>query len=137
MLMRIIKENKEIEVFKHEEKYGGSNFPERLLNDLKGKPLEEQIERFVFNQRTEITYYSYGKEDGGRSYDSIFPVWRHEDFLGVFEKDGVIVGVMVEGIFSKKQPLYLGKEICIYSVSDDDGTGRTDRADYIELIVKE
>lgn len=135
--MQIIKEEKQIDVFKHEEKYGESNFSVQLLNELKGKPLEEQIERFFFNQYTEITYYSYGEEDGGKSYDCIFPVWKHEDFLGVLEKDGVIVGVLVEGVFGKKQPLYLHEKICVYSVSDDDGTGSTDREDYLELFIKE
>ena len=79
----------------------------------------------------QITDYSYGKETGGEQGQVGKPLALCTDVEKVIMQDGVIVGVVIDGV-----PVPEGKTTCTYSASEDDGAGTRVREDYATLIFR-
>ncbi|MBR2974558.1 MAG: hypothetical protein IKC47_02305 [Clostridia bacterium] len=106
---------------------------DKTLLELRALPLEQQIERFSIGETTCFAEYSYGKEDSNRSWQHIVSIDKCPEVLGVVVDNGTVVGVYVKAWYHYNRPLFVGQCCCVYSVCDEDGTGRDERDDYIVL----
>ena len=123
-----------LSVMEYTPEYGEYQLSEGWAEALAGKTLEKQIEHFRVLEDTSISHYSYGKDEGSSSRTLGKSLWDSSDVHGIIVDKGIIVGLWVYQYYNSNAPLFLGKTICTYSVSEDDGTGSTDREDYISLI---
>ena len=106
------------------------------LNELlKGKPLDEQIKLL----KIRYDYYKwkseYGDENESYSYKQVDLI-DCNNIIKVYICDNTIVGVKCE-VYGRIFDLTLEKQICIYSVSEDDGPSSTSVTDYATLLLKE
>ena len=106
---------------------------DKTLQSLRALPLEQQIARYAISQTASFTEYSYGKEDSNRSYAHTLPVDKCPEVLGVVVENGAVVGLYVKEWYNYMRPLFVGQCVCVFSVCDEDGTGRDEREDYIVL----
>ena len=106
---------------------------EKTLAELKALPLEEQIARYRISELSYFEEYSYGKQDSQRSYEKTCSVADCYETLGVVVENQVVVGVYIKAWYQHPSPLFVGQCVCVYSVCDEDGTGRDEREDYVLL----
>ncbi len=106
---------------------------DKTLQSLRALPLEQQIERFRIGETTCFAEYSYGKEDSNRSWQHIVSIDKCSEVLGVVVEGEAVVGLYVKEWYNYMRPLFVGQCVCVYSVCDEDGTGRDEREDYIVL----
>ena len=102
---------------------------EEIKSALSGLKLSEQAMRFALLSETVNERYSYGEVDETHSYSDSCPLGESSEVENVVLCEGVIVGAVISGI-----TVMLGQSICIYSASDDDGTGGSSRDEYRELV---
>ncbi len=105
------------------------------LDRLRQLPLEKQVECYSVAQTTSFQQFSYGELDSQRQFGSTIPVHKCYELLGLIVDDGVVVGIHVNAWYNYPRPLFVGQCVCVYSVCDEDGTGRDEREDYITLLL--
>lgn len=132
--MLMTKHDKEFEIVEYEEGFGEYSINEKLFEELKGQPIEEQIEYFDVEEETVIEKYSYGRSNGSSVSDKKMKPWECSDVKGVVVKNGIIIGLWVRSWNSSKQPLFINKTVQTYTACDDDGPGSTSREDYVTLF---
>lgn len=127
---------KYFDIYEYSKDMGEYNISEEDLNKLKGKSLMEQIECYKAVSKTTLSYYSYGREDGGsaRGFEQSF--WDDSDVVGLIVDNGIIVGVKAKKFLYGECNLFPGETITTYSACDEDGTGGTDRDDYLSIVIK-
>ena len=134
---RIVKDNLYLKVVEYDKSMGEHGMRGEIIERLKGKSLEDQIEYFGVIEETSISKYSYGDLDGSRAFELSKSLWESSDIHGIIVDNGVIVGLLSVIWDNSEGPLFYGKTNCTYSVIDEDGTGRDEREDYVRFIVKE
>ena len=112
----------EINVVEYSEELGTFTVPEGAETLLRGLPLEEQIKFFAIaissstcSDREVTLYESYATK-------------------ALIVKDGIIVGVMMSDDCCQLVPCYIGKSVCTWDASDNNGAGYKSRIDYSELL---
>lgn len=135
--MQFVKGKKTFEVIEYKDEFGAINLPDAFLNKLKGKSMQDQLSFYTVLETQSYGEYSYGEVDSERVKKFGVEPEDCYDVLGVVVKDDVIVGLWVRQWYQSQAALLVGKCICTYSVSEDDGTGRYERDDYVILSTKE
>ncbi len=134
---RIVKDNLYLKVIEYDKSMGEHGMCEQIIERLKGKSLDEQIEYFGVLEETSISKYSYGDLDSSKAFELTKSLWESYDVSGIIVDNGVIVALLTDMWDKSEGPLFYGKSNCTYSVIDEDGTGRDEREDYVRFIVKE
>ena len=106
---------------------------DKTLQSLRALPLEQQIAKFRLAKTTSYQQYSYGEQDFEQCYGRTISVSQCSEVLGVIVQDNTAVGLYVREWYHYDRPLFVGQCCCIYSACDEDGTGRSERNDYIVL----
>ena len=106
---------------------------DKTLQSLRALPLEQQIAKFRLAKTTSYQQYSYGEQDFEQCYGRTISVSQCSEVLGVIVQDNTVVGLYVREWYHYDRPLFVGQCCCIYSACDEDGTGRSERDDYIVL----
>ncbi len=134
---RIVKDNLYLKVIEYDKSMGDHGMPDEIIERLKGKSLDEQIEYFGVIEETNISKFSYGDLDSSKAFELAKTLWESYDVNGIIVDNGVIVALLTDLWDKSEGPLFYGKTNCTYSVIDEDGTGRDERDDYVRFIVKE
>ena len=113
---------KSIKIVEHTKELGEFTMPNGAVELLKGKTIEEQMKFFAIQQ-----------------YSTTHPCFNSSltdssDVKGLIVKDGVIVGVMINDWCSTDVPCYIGKYVCTWDASDNNGAGYKTREDNAMLI---
>ena len=95
---------------------------------LAGKSLEEQFAHFALSSSASISSYAYGQEEGTSAFAHAKP-FPSSDVSELIVRDGILVGAMVDGC-----RVIVGRTVCTYSASEDDGAGSRSREDYCTLL---
>lgn len=98
---------------------------ERLHSTLCGMPLTEQVKHFSIKTSSDISCFSYGKEDSSENNEGGFKPFPSDEVESFILKNEVIVGAMVDSV-----AVIAGRNTLTYSASEDDGTGSRSREDY-------
>lgn len=101
----------------------------RMKEVLAGKSISEQTDYFRISERSSVTSYSYGDSDSERLAKSTSPLYQTSDIENFIVKEGVIVGIVYD-----RTNVIVGKTVCTYSASEDDGAGSRSREDYCTLL---
>ena len=121
-----------METYNYNKKMGSYSIPDKLKEALLGASIEEQLEYFRVTGSSIVSKTGFGSTTSPRSVE------RLEDnyyVRGVITDDGIIVGAMVKNDCGGTSPLFMGKCVCVYSASDNNGAGYTEREDYLYLAV--
>ena len=128
--MRLHKNDCYLDVIPYQAEFGEFYLPHGYAEEMRGKELPEQADYFTVEETCIISSYSYGECDSTRKSSRTLPAWESNEILGIVELDGLVVGLWLG-----EKPLFFGHQICTYSASEDDGTGSTDREDYIAIVL--
>ena len=101
---------------------------EMIRAALDGISLESQLDSFRLISTTSNSVSSYGSSNGESLSDRGGPL-SDGSVEKLILRDGVIVGGVVDSC-----NLIVGKEVCTYSASEDDGVGVRERQDYALIV---
>ena len=121
-----------MEIYSYDKKMGIYSLPDKLKEALLGASIEEQLEYFRVTENSTVSKTGFGSTTSPRYAERL-----EENYYvrGVITDNGIIVGAMVKNEFGSTSPLFLGKCVCVYSASDNNGAGYTEREDYLYLAV--
>ena len=111
---------------------GSYSLPDKLRATLLGTSVEDQLKHFKVTESSCISKTGFGSTTSACSAEGLDDNYY---VRGVITDGGIIVGAMVKNAFGSTSPLFLGKCVCIYSASDNNGAGYTEREDYLYLAI--
>lgn len=118
----------------YQAEFGEVNLPEGFEDKLRGKSLEEQMEFYRITKSIRISSTSYGKLDEESIAERCYKLNEYEKVKGLIARDGILVGVRMEGYWASNAAVLPYKCVCTYYASDNEGSGTNDREDYAYLI---
>lgn len=123
-----------MKIIEYREEFGEVELPEGFEEELRGKSLGEQMERFRIASSISLTKTYYGEEGSSRVLEESRALDDDGGFVGLIVKDGVIVGVLIKSWRGREEPCLPNRCVCTYWASDNEGSGTNDREDYAYLI---
>lgn len=130
----ICTEGKKMREEEYRQEFGEVVFPEGFEEKMKGKSIEEQMEFFRIKETCKREETSYGEVDSSATWDRYYRLNEYRMLIGIIVKDGILVGVRMDGFWKKNVPLLPNEGVLTYYASDDEGTETSDREDFARLI---
>lgn len=112
-------------------------WPEGFLEQLKGKPLEEQMRCYRIVETEHHSRTAYGEITKENSHRFGCALEDYRGLKALVVEDGILLGACIEPFSSHGYPwgvpAFPYHDICTYSASDNNGSGSNDREDYAHL----
>lgn len=115
----------------YEEAWGEPVFPEGFEDEIRGLPIEEQMNRYRVTEYSSYCNTEYKERTLTRWYSRLD---KDSDVRGVIVRDGLVVGVLLNNDCGRDCPCLPGECVCTYYASDNDGAGYKERMDYKWLL---
>jgi len=98
---------------------------EKMRAVLSGKAYSEQAKHFKLITNSVEETYSYGESESEKESGGAYPLGDESEVENLIVFEGIIVGAIIRGV-----RVYLNQDTCIYSATEDDGTGSRSVFDY-------
>ena len=106
---------------------------ESIVEILKGKTIEKQMDYYFVTKSVRLYESSYGEITKEKLNEKAVHLSEYEGVIKLLLKSDILVGAVVKGYF-KDGNLLLDRCVCTYYASDNEGSGTKDREDYVYLI---
>jgi hypothetical protein len=122
-----------LKIYEYTKGFGEYVADAELRAKLAPRPISEQAEYFGVTESVIISKTGFGA-NAARGV-----VARLEDskyVRGMIVDEGMIVGIILKNEYGGESPCFIGGGVCVYSSSDNNGAGYTERDDYLYLVTK-
>lgn len=109
------------------------NIDESIVEILKGKTIEKQMDYYFVTESVRLYETAYGQITKERLNEKAVNLSEYDGVIKLLLKADILVGATVKGYF-KEGNLLLDRCVCTYYASDNEGSGTKDREDYAYLI---
>lgn len=112
------------------------SWPEGFLEQLKGRPLEEQMEYYRIVETECRSRTAYGEITKENCLRFGYALKDYPGLRGLIVEDGVLIGVRIRSAwdhYGDGAAALPYRDICTYYASDNNGSGSNDREDYAHL----
>lgn len=109
------------------------NIDESIVEILKGKTIEKQMDYYFVTESVRLYETAYGQITKERLNEKAVNLSEYDGVIKLLLKADILVGAIVEGYF-KEGNLLLDRCVCIYYASDNEGSGEKEREDNVYLI---
>jgi len=114
----------------YEKAFGEYTLPEWLKKKLAGLPVDEQLRYFRTTEWISVSKTGWGT---GTSEGKCVNICDDSSVTAVIIDRDTVVGIMIKSYYGETKPCFIGKGVCTYSASDNNGAGYTEREDYTYL----
>lgn len=109
------------------------NVDESIVEILKGKTIEKQMDYYFVTESVRLYETAYGEITREKLNERAVNLSEYDGVIKLLLNSDILVGAIVEGYF-KEGNLLLDRCVCTYYASDDEGSGTKEREDYAYLI---
>ena len=121
---------------KYSKKYGEILLSEQIRTILSQETVEKQMEHFIVAESQHYYKTAYGENSNEKLLKCSAPLLEYSNLIQLILYEKIIVGAIIKTSFGN-EPLLFGKPICVYSASDNEGSGTNERDDYAYLLFQD
>ena len=115
--------------------YEDCNMTDEMCKLLSGKTIEQQMEYFYVSESRKFYNTAYGEISKENLQRYAVKLSDYKGVRALFVKKRILVGAKIDAMWGEGK-LFLNKPVCIYSASDNEGSGTKEREDYAYLIFR-
>ena len=115
----------------YSEAFGTYVLPEGFAETLKGKSVEQQMDRYRVSGSTTCGNTGWQERTCSPWY---LKLGEASDVLALIVDNDLLVGIMVKDDNGREVPCFADERVCTYYAEDNNGAGCKTRTEYICLI---
>lgn len=106
---------------------------EKIEKLLTGKTVKEQMGFYYVTESRRMYATAYGDITKENLSEKAVKLSEYEGIVELLLKEKILVGAVIKGYYGEEN-LLLGRSVCTYCASDNEGSGTKEREDYAYLI---
>lgn len=115
----------------YEEHFGPFTFPEGFEETLRGRSIEEQMQRYRVTMATSYANSGWRERTAGTWYVGLDEV---SDVRALIVKDELLVGIMLKDCAGREVPCFADQRVCTDYDEENNGAGYKTRSEYVYLL---
>ena len=115
----------------YEESFGAYTFPAGFEETLKGKTIDQQMDRYRLTMSVTDANTGWRERTHGMWYVKLD---RVSDVRALIVHGDTLVGILVEDDNGREVPCFADERVCTYYAQDNNGAGYKTREEYVYLL---